>query len=104
MPKDAKSKDKSRMADLRALKITGVAAGLKVYVFLGALLISHLETISKYPYIGIRARSILLQRHVPEQLADAFLIGTYPHRLDAVEKQGLLTPAHPSPKSHPMQT
>lgn len=100
MPKDAKSKGKSRMADLRALKITGVAAGLEVYVFLGALLI-HLETISKYPYIGIRARSIL-NRHVPEQLADAFLIGTYPHRSDAVEKQGLLTPAHPSPKSDPM--
>lgn len=103
MPKDAKSKGKSRMADLRALKIAGVAAGLEVYVFLGALLI-HLETISKYPYIGIRARSIILKWHVPEQLADAFLIGTYPHRLDAVEKQGLSTPTHPSSKSHPMQT
>jgi hypothetical protein len=77
-------------------------AGLEVYVFLGALLI-HLETISKHPYIGIRTRSIL-KRHVPEQLADAFLIGTYPHRSDAVEKQGLSTPDYPSPKSHPMQT
>lgn len=55
--------------------------------FLGALLI-HLETISKYLYIGIRTRTIILKWHVPEQLADAFLIGTYPHRLDAVEKQG----------------
>lgn len=72
-------------------------------MFLGALLI-HLETISKYLYIGIRTRTIILKWHVPEQLADAFLIGTYPHRSDAVEKQGLSTPAYPSPKSDPMQT
>ncbi|RSL75027.1 hypothetical protein CEP51_011242 [Fusarium floridanum] len=94
MPKDAKRKGKSRMADLSALKITGVAAGLD----------KPSASIRMRPYIGIRTRSSILTWHVPEQLADAFLIGIYPHRLDAIEKQGHSTPAYPSPKSDPMQT